>query len=271
MAWIESHQGLGRHIKTKRFARKLGVTVPAAIGHLHLLWWWAMDNLPDGNLSEMESEDIADEMMFDGDSENLVDALIESGFVDVIDEQNFIHDWHDYIGKLVEKREKDAERKRLERAKTPKKKVVRRTSNGRNKDDPCDGAGNRTVPNRTKPEPKDIKTYTPEFDEFWNVYPRKIGKMECFPTWEKIIASGEQPSLIIQCADNYAKDCLSKQTEETFIKHPKTFLNKERYKDYKIIALGGGNSGYVSGNSGSVQQYTEPEEDYSRFVFKGPV
>jgi hypothetical protein len=86
------------------------------------------------------------------------------------------------------------------------------------------------------------KTYTPEFDEFWNVYPRKIGKMECFKTWEKVIKKGEQSSFIIQCADNYAKDCLNKQTEERFIKHPKTFLNDERYKDFKIIALGGGSS-----------------------------
>jgi hypothetical protein len=122
---------------------------------------------------------------------------------------------------------------------------------------------------KRKVKEKVIKTYTTEFDEFWNVYPRKIGKVECFKTWEKVIKNGEQSSLIIQCADNYAKDCLNKNTEERFIKHPKTFLNDERYKDYKIIALGGGGGAYGTSHSGGIQQYSEPEEDWSKFVFKG--
>lgn len=96
--------------------------------------------------------------------------------------------------------------------------------------------------NKVKKEKKKT-TYTPEFDEFWNVYPRKIGKVECFKTWERVIKNGEHPSFIIQCATNYAKDCEMKGTEDRFIKHPKTFLNDERYKDYKVIVMGGGNSG----------------------------
>ena len=167
---------------------------------------------------------------------------------------------------VIDKREK------MRKTYVPSKEnVIDKVSDAETREETVEESTQSKSKSKSKVKDKVIKTYTPEFDEFWNVYPRKIGKVECFPTWEKLIASGEQPSLIIQCADNYAKDCLSKQTEETFIKHPKTFLNKERYKDYKIIALGGGNNGYVSGNSGSVQQYTEPEEDYSRFVFKGPV
>ncbi|MGC6586571.1 HNH endonuclease [Paenibacillus sp. Dod16] len=110
MAWLESHQSLGRHIKTKRLSRKLGITVPATIGHLHLLWWWAMDNLPDGCISLLEPEDIADEMMWTGDADELLNALIDVGFIDEIDGQLFIHDWHDYIGKLLQSREKKSNR-----------------------------------------------------------------------------------------------------------------------------------------------------------------
>lgn len=110
MAWLESHQGLARHIKTKRLSRRLNVSVPAIIGHLHLLWWWAMDNLPDGCLSLLEPEDIADEMMWEGDAKELLSALIEVGFIDEINDQLFIHDWHDYIGKLLQSREKKSSR-----------------------------------------------------------------------------------------------------------------------------------------------------------------
>ena len=51
MAWIESHQELANHPKTKRFKRALGISTPQAIGHLHLLWWWALDYAQDGSLA----------------------------------------------------------------------------------------------------------------------------------------------------------------------------------------------------------------------------
>ncbi|OAB27840.1 hypothetical protein PMSD_23005 [Paenibacillus macquariensis subsp. defensor] len=139
MAWLESHQGLARHIKTKRLSRKLSVTVPAVIGHLHLLWWWAMDNVPDGCLSLLEPEDIAEEMMWPGDANDLITALLEVGFIDEIGNKLFIHDWHDYLGKLIDKRKTDADRKRRSR----------KTSSGHPEDVPEDGAGNSTVPNST--------------------------------------------------------------------------------------------------------------------------
>lgn len=152
MAWIESHQGLARHKKTKRLARKLGVSVPAAIGHLHLLWWWALDNLPDGKISDLEPEDIADEMMWEEDAQELIESLVEVGFIDRTDDGLYIHDWHDYIGKLLEKRKADSDRKRKSRESSaghPSDK--KRTSNGQGADDIRGGARNRTVPNSTLP------------------------------------------------------------------------------------------------------------------------
>ncbi|OMD21302.1 hypothetical protein BJP48_30350 [Paenibacillus odorifer] len=109
--------------------------------------------------------------------------------------------------------------------------------------------GQQVVTNKNVKNVKNVenvkknKTYTPEFDEFWNVYPRKLGKVEAFKTWTKVIKNGESSEIIIKCATNYATDCENKQTEQQFIKHPKTFLNDERYKDYTLIAVGGGNGG----------------------------
>ncbi|MEK4488319.1 hypothetical protein NYE44_01530 [Paenibacillus sp. FSL L8-0493] len=110
-------------------------------------------------------------------------------------------------------------------------------------------SGQQVVTNKNVKNVKNVenvkknKTYTPEFDEFWNVYPRKLGKVEAFKTWTKVIKNGESSEIIIKCATNYATDCENKQTEQQFIKHPKTFLNDERYKDYTLIAVGGGNGG----------------------------
>lgn len=112
MAWIESHQSLGAHPKTKKLARRLGCSVPQAVGHLQFLWWWALDYAPSGDLSRFEDDDIADAVLWDGDSAKLVSALVDAGFLD----DRIIHDWPEYTGRLLDRREANAERKRMSRA-----------------------------------------------------------------------------------------------------------------------------------------------------------
>ena len=82
MAWIESHQEVGRHPKTKKLARLLGISLPTAVGYLHYLWWWALDFAQDGTLDRYETDDIADAMQWDGDADELVTALVKSGYID---------------------------------------------------------------------------------------------------------------------------------------------------------------------------------------------
>lgn len=113
MAWIESHQELGQHPKTKKAARLLGVSRPAIVGHLHYLWWWALSYAHDGDLSGFEAADIADAALWDGDPDALINALIacalpgEAGFLErTEDGRLLIHDWREYTGRLVDQREK---------------------------------------------------------------------------------------------------------------------------------------------------------------------
>lgn len=123
MAWIQSHQELRYHYKTKRLARELKVSVPAAIGHLHCLWWWAIDFAPDGDLSKLDDYEIADAIGYEGDDESRAKtALVSAGFLDSNDDGTLkIHDWFDYSGKLgdvrADAREKNRERQAKHRAK----------------------------------------------------------------------------------------------------------------------------------------------------------
>ena len=202
MAWIESHQELARHPKTKRLARILGISIPTAIGHLHLLWWWALDYAQEGTLECYDESDIADAAMWEGNPLEFVDALCTARFLDRDDNGVLlIHDWYDYAGRLLEKRRTDAERKRLARK---RHESIQQTSNGH----PTDGAGNRTQPNLTVPNltipnqnvlaqevvaaPEDLPGELPAksrprspfkskrqeqfFDEFWEQYPKKRSK-----------------------------------------------------------------------------------------------
>jgi hypothetical protein len=48
--WIQSHQDVREHPKTRKLAARLRVNVPEAVGLLHLLWWWALSYASDGDL-----------------------------------------------------------------------------------------------------------------------------------------------------------------------------------------------------------------------------
>ena len=156
MAWIESHEELGQHPKLLRLARQLDIPRAQAIGHLQYLWWWAMKYATEGDLSGMESSEIAEACTWDGDSETFVQALTGAGFLDQEGESLSIHDWSDYAGRLIQKRQANAERMRLARS-----LHVQNTSMAR--------AGatvpNPTVPNQTITETTSPADETPAVDE----------------------------------------------------------------------------------------------------------
>lgn len=109
---------------------------------------------------------------------------------------------------------------------------------------------------------KTLKEYTPEFSEFWDAYPRKVSKSVAYTKWKTIIKT-ESFDYIMQCTRNYAKEVEIKQTAEEFIKHPSTFLEKERYKDYYLLVIGGGNrdQGRPNVRSGGNQTKGRTESD----------
>jgi hypothetical protein len=150
MAWIESHQSLGTHLKLRRLARELRVHRAQAIGHLHFLWWWALDNAPTGDLSALAPAEIAEVAEWPGPGDVFVAALKTCGW---LDPDGMIHDWMEYAGFLIQQRAKDRQRKRDARSKpvqqTPdgSPSPVRRTSGGH----PADVQQTSAVPNPTQP------------------------------------------------------------------------------------------------------------------------
>jgi hypothetical protein len=161
MAWIESHQSLGTHLKLRRLAKELRIHRAQAIGHLQFLWWWALDNAPKGDLSALSSAEIEEAAEWPGPKDVFVDALRMHRWLDA---DGMIHDWDEYAGRLIAQREKDRQRKRDSRrpeVRRPSSGVpmdgdgasevcppdVRRTSDGRL----TDGEQTAVVPNPTNP------------------------------------------------------------------------------------------------------------------------
>jgi hypothetical protein len=162
MAWIELHQSLPTHKKTLKLKKLLGIDTAATVGHLCCLWLWALDNTPDGYINDIDDDDLCDIMLYHRATADIKKALREAGF---LDDDGCLHDWSEYAGKLIERRNADAERKRLARtqkAQTNKTAVsetqkascgcpqdVRRTSESNPED--IRGMSCVTVPNSTVP------------------------------------------------------------------------------------------------------------------------
>lgn len=147
MAWIELHQSVWTHRKTLMLGHALGLPPAYAAAHMMQLWCWALDNAQDGDLTGLPAAVVAAGAGWTGDPDQFVEAAVSAGYLDREGEFLLIHDWHDYAGKLIEARQRDAERKRRARITATSPQPVRRTSAGHQ----TDIQRNRTVPNPTVP------------------------------------------------------------------------------------------------------------------------
>lgn len=104
MAWIELHQSVWTNKKTVWMASLLNIKSTYAAAHMAKFWTWALDNAPDGEISGIPNQVIAIASDWDEDPDLFVESLITVGWLVRSDNQLFIHDWHDYAGRLMEQR-----------------------------------------------------------------------------------------------------------------------------------------------------------------------
>jgi hypothetical protein len=69
-----------------------------------------------------------------------------------------------------------------------------------------------------------------DFDLFWIIYPKKVGKKECQKIWEKMKVSSEQFNAI-----SYHLSLAYKDTEKKFMPNPATYLRGEKWDDEIIV------------------------------------
>lgn len=66
------------------------------------------------------------------------------------------------------------------------------------------------------------------FDQFWTVYPLKVGKQAAQKAWLKALESGVSPETIVEGARTYAAD---PNRHPSYTAHPSTWLNAGRWED----------------------------------------
>ncbi len=67
------------------------------------------------------------------------------------------------------------------------------------------------------------------FQDFYSLYPRKMGRKEAERSWNRLTPA--QQAECLEAMPNHIKYWKIKQTQKDFIPYPATFLNQERWTD----------------------------------------
>lgn len=70
-----------------------------------------------------------------------------------------------------------------------------------------------------------------QFEEFWDLYPRKIARETANKKFKEVLKNGAKPEEIIRGVEEYANYCKIKRTEKTYILHASTWLHNKRWQD----------------------------------------
>ena len=273
MAWLKVEQSLPNHRKTLKISDELGIPIPNIIGHLVMFWLWGMDSAKDGRLDNITPGMIARVSGWTGDPDAFVSALVSAGFFERDDDGMRIRNWERYAGRLIEKREEDAKRKRRyrekervsgQRADGDESEIV--TSVGRpqdirspsdverkkerkkerNKDLSC-SSGDERASEKVLPPQEVKKILDKSFEEFWGFYPRKTAKADARKAFNSVLKAAPTQKKKAEMLDSiaahlgkYLEEIEARQTEEKYIAYPGTWL---RATDFSEPPSGSGEEG----------------------------
>lgn len=84
---------------------------------------------------------------------------------------------------------------------------------------------------RVKPRRKPEPLYSAAFDTFWEMYPKRVGKVAAWGAWLKV---GPDPERIATALEWQRKSQGWTKEEGMFIPHPATYLNQRRWEDEPV-------------------------------------
>ena len=123
MPWISVHQEVDG-TKLRRLYRAIGCSKFEALGILNFLWFWGMKNADETGLVKDADLEVLSRYLYGCgedcqlDMGKVVQALVDTGWIDVAADGFYIHDWDTWQEqwyKLQKNRKLDAERKRKAR------------------------------------------------------------------------------------------------------------------------------------------------------------
>ena len=144
-------------LKFQKLVRRLKDTRRGVIGLLEGMWLATAKNCPQGDIGRFSNEEIAIMLDWEGDPDDLVNALIECRWLDVCSEYRLVvHDWQDHCPTYVKGNLKKASKEIFSPScdyQEPPKEVPKECPKEAPKERPMDRPTypNLTKPNLTKP------------------------------------------------------------------------------------------------------------------------
>ena len=243
MAWISVHES-SMGTKLRSLSKRLGCSQNEALGILIRLWLWCISNADKyGEIKDASRKDVEDILAI-GKSEKLsskkiVQALIDTEWLEIEDDAIFIHDWEEWQKQWYQAQELREQNNRRQR----EYRKRQREKEKENKEPDTDKKGKKSksmdpqhpeseekadeVPEEEKKSVPQVKNreYSEKFEEFWKIYPRKIGKAEAYKKYCTRLKDGFSEDELLAAAKEYARRCTLEHTDQTYIKHAKTFLS----------------------------------------------
>lgn len=75
------------------------------------------------------------------------------------------------------------------------------------------------------------KRYICSFENFWEVYPKRVAKKKAKDIYNRLATSKKTEEYIMQGLQNYIKKWRSEKTDIQYIPNPTTWLNQKRWED----------------------------------------
>lgn len=249
------------NIKFEMLSSLLQLTRWQTVGILETLWLFCQHHAYDGELSKFSAVKIAAWFGWTDDPQRLIDSLVESGWVDRVDNMLVVHDWSDHAPNWV----KGA-------LKTTLQKSENRDMLSGTLSNPLSaplsgmllGKGKVRKGKASKSTSTTSKGALDSFEPWWVVYLRKVARKAAEKAYAKAIediaktegVDNSQAALLLLQWTKERMPALQ-ATEERFRPHPATWLNHERYRD----AL-------VASTSSRIAERTQPETKIGDYVRK---
>ena len=221
--------------KLRDLGKNLGCTQEETLGLLVSLWLWGIHNADkDGKLIDISRMDVLEafsyQLLRKLHGEELVNRLIENHWLDETESGVlYIHDWarwQDQWYKIVERRQRDAVRKRVPSAiSTPSENEPQQEQEPETEQEEPEKPEKAEQPVETEVGASSKPVYSADFEEFWAAYPRKVEKGNAYKKYLTRRKEGFSDEDLIKAAKLYADQCIRLKTEKQYIKHPKTFLS----------------------------------------------
>jgi hypothetical protein len=188
---------LFQHPKLLRLRQELG-----AEGALCLiqLWGFAAMNRPGGRLAAMSTTDIALAAGWNGDSQRLIDVLVELRWLDVRRHTYYLHGWYEHQQCVIHSRNRS--RVASHAAKARWRSITQKRLEDAGEVGCSEHARSIAGSNAPSPAPspnpkKNTSLANARFAEFWDSYPRKSAKSAALKAWRKLKGDGDLVDTIL--------------------------------------------------------------------------